>query len=91
MGELPGVLSLDLSSDLKDEYKLPGKEGKKGHSSRENGMCKSPAVGASRKEGQGGQGTESSRNEERWAMARYHRALQHIKEFCFILKPTGNY
>lgn len=91
VGELPGFLSLDLSSDLKLEYKFSGKGGKKGHPRGENGTCKGPAAGTSRKEGQGGQGTESSRSEERWAVARPHRALQHIKEFCFILKPTGNY
>lgn len=91
MGELPGVFGLDLSSDLKDEYKFPGKEGKKEYSSGENGTCKGPVAGSSRKEGQGDQGPESSRSAERWAVARPHRALQLTKEFFFSLKPIGNY
>lgn len=91
MGELPGVLGLDLSSDLKDEYKFPGKEGKKEYPSDENGTCKGPVAASSRKEGQGGQGPESSRSAERWAVAGPPRVLQLTKEICFSLKPTENY
>lgn len=91
VGELPGVLSQDLGSDLKDEYSFQARKERKGIPSGENGMCKGPAAGASRKEGQGGQGTDCDWSGERWAVAGPHRALQHTGEFCFILKPTGSY